>query len=160
MTGVLSLIAGERQDAVSADMRRYYGTSLRDAMHEWTARDLTSAVRNLPRDSATVRTELGDLYDWNHMSANIAELVDLMHYWLHSEYAKWIYDPDDPENRAAKRSKVKPPKEPLIPPVAFRPNSVAQQRVAEYAERVAELAGDDRAERSISSDEFDALIDL
>lgn len=65
------------------------------------------------------------------MAANLADLVDLMSYWLNNEYAKWTYDPDDPENRRAaaerKRRKVKPPPMPLIPPVAHRPPSVDEQ---------------------------------
>lgn len=160
MTGTLSFIAGERQSAVSADMRRYYGVSLNDALNTWTGKDLSSAVRNLPPDSATVRAELGDLWDWNHLAANMAELVDLMHFWLNSEYNRWIYDPDDPENKRREKSKRKPPPQPLIPPIAYRPPSVALTRLEAYAEQVAQFSGDpSSSEKWVTSDEFDSYLD-
>lgn len=98
-----------------------------------------SAVRNLPPDSATGRAELGDRIDWGHLAANVAELVDLMNYQVNADYQQWVTDPDDPAVKAdrdyRKKNKIKPPPVPLVPPVAFRPGSVA----AEYREAFAEL---------------------
>ena len=157
MRRVLSFVS-ERQDALSADLRRYYGATLDEALNTWTAQDLSAAVHNLPIDSATVRAELGDRFDWNHLAANLAELVDIMHFWLHSEYAKWTYDPDDPANKG--KPKSKPPKNPLIPPVAFRPESVHQERMTDYMQQIVDAAEDSGPTTEwVSSDEFDAWVD-
>lgn len=59
-----------------------------------------------------------------------------MSYWLNSEYAKWIVDPDDPEVKAQRKRKVKPPPFPLIAPVAHRPPSVATEYEQAYVELV------------------------
>ncbi|RTL65905.1 MAG: hypothetical protein EKK42_20380 [Pseudonocardiaceae bacterium] len=157
MSGTLAFVA-ERQGALSADFRRYYGIPLREALSDWTARDFTAAVQSLPRESATVRAEMGDTWDYNHMAANIAELVDIMHYWLNSQYAQWTADPDAPQEKP----KLPPPPEPLIPPVAYRPESVVTQRVAEYLERIEQYASAEQpaGKREVSSDEFDQWIDL
>ncbi len=46
--------------------------------------------------------------------------LDRFDYFLRSEYASWITDPDDPEVKAEralrKRQGIKPPPQPLIPP--------------------------------------------
>jgi hypothetical protein len=76
------------------------------------------------------------------MASNLAELVDLMHYWLHSEYAKWITDPEDPQVKAEadrrKRAGIKPPPMPLIMPVAHRPPSLAEQYRKQYEQLVSQ----------------------
>lgn len=127
------------------------------------------AVRSLPPDSATARAELGDLWDWTHLAANVAELVDLWSYWLRSEYAKWIHDPDDPEvkREAARRKRdgVKPPPMPLIPPVAHRPPSVAVKYFEDYqtqAQAFGSVQPLDRVagKRFVGSGEFDRVIDM
>lgn len=134
-------------------------------MNTWPASDFADAVKHLPPDSATHRAELGDLWDWNHLAANVADLVDLMTYWLHSEYAKWIHDPEDPATKRAeaerKRKKIKPPSEPLIQPVAHRPPSVAGKYAEQYLTRLSELGPSAGAEpRWMSSDAFDAALGL
>lgn len=130
--------------------------------------DVVGAVQALPPSSALARDELGDTWDWNHLAANMAELVDLMHFWLHSEYAKWIYDPESPEAKAeAKRRKPKPPSSPIIPPVAHRPPSVAEKYIENYLDRV-QLVGDVKSvspqaiagKRAVTSAEFDQVLQL
>lgn len=121
-----------------------------------------AALRALPPDSALARAELGDTWDWNHYSANLAELVDMVTFWLNLEYQKAITDPDDPKvKKAAKR---KPSPIPLVPPVAHRPDSVAERYQAAYNELVAQFGnpGEEApiGKRWVSSDEFDALLDL
>jgi hypothetical protein len=123
------------------------------------------AVRHLPHESATVRAELGDLWDWNHLAANMADLVDLLSYWLTSEYAKWTHDPDDPETkrRAAERKRrgIKPPPHPLIPPVAHRPPSVAAKYEDQYLRQLAEHApAEEPAKRVVSLDEWERAAGL
>lgn len=120
-------------------------------------------MKALPADSALARAELGDAWDWGHLAANVAQLVDLMSYWLHNEYARWTADPDE----VRRGPKVKPPPIPLIPPVAYRPASVAEQYVQEFTALV-ELHGAAEGPRSArerartrwaTSDEVDMLID-
>lgn len=112
-----------------------------------------------------MRAELGDLWDWNHLAANLAELVDLMAYWLHSEYAKWTHDPEDPEakRREAERKRrgLKPPPIPLIPPVAHRPPSVAEAYEQNYLRLVAEHTPHEGPQkRLVSLDEWERAAGL
>lgn len=73
--------------------------------------------------------ELADLVlgldSWTHTDENIARLVDRDDYYLRSMYSQWTTDPEDPEVKREierrRRHGVKPPPEPLIPPIAERP---------------------------------------
>lgn len=70
--------------------------------------------------------------EWSYADENLAMFLDRFDYFLRSEYASWITDPDDPEVKAEralrKRQGIKPPPQPLIPPVAWRPQSIADLR--------------------------------
>ena len=141
---------------------------------------LAQLVRQLPPGSATGRAEMGDLADWSLIATNLADLVDLMSYWLRSEYTKWVTDPDDPEVKKAlerrKKTGQKPPPIPLVEPVAARPPSLAllyQQQYAELLEHYGEqltagaaLARDGEGvdlgggKRLVTSDVFDALLGI
>lgn len=105
---------------------------------------MVAAIRGLPLGSATARAELGDRVDWNHLAANVATLVDLMSYTVHAEYAQWITDPEDPQVKAdrerRKRAGIKPPPFPIIPPVAFRPDSIATEINTAYEQLVERFA--------------------
>lgn len=112
-----------------------------------------------------MRAELGDLWDWNHFAANVAELVDLASFFLQNEYAKWIHDPDDPETKRRmaerKRSKVKPSPIPLIPPVAHRPPSVDGIYHERYLQLLAEHSPDPGPVKTlVSLDEWDRVAGL
>lgn len=137
---------------------------LREAITTWPAGDLTAAVKHLPQDSATQRAELGDRWDWGHMAANLAQLVDLWTFWLTSEYARWIHDPDDPETkrreRERKRQGIKPPPVPLVPPVAHRPPTVAAAYEEQYLHQVAEHDQPRAVKELVSSEEFDRIFGL
>lgn len=106
-------------------------------------------MRNLPHNSATARAELGDRFDWNHLAANVAHLVDLMSYQVHADYVQAITDPEDPQIRAEQerrnRQGIKPPPVPLVPPVAIRPESVAAEYEDAYRDMVARFAPADGA---------------
>lgn len=127
---------------------------------------MAAKVKHLPPDSALARAELGDAWDWGHMAANMAELVDLMSYWLTSEYAKWTHDPDDPATKRARamekrRGKPKPPPVPLIPPVAHRPPSIAEKYQRSYQDLTARFASmPDKVVEQVTSDEFDRALGL
>jgi hypothetical protein len=70
---------------------------------------------------------------WTYTDENLAMLIDRLDYWLSSEYVGWVTDPNDPEEKRKseerKRSGVKPPPVPIIPPVAKRPPDVAREVV-------------------------------
>lgn len=155
-------------------MLRYYGVDLERATREIPATVLSDLLEHLPPESASGRAELGDLADWSLLATNVADLVDLMHYWLHSEYLKWVTDPDDPEVKRAqeerKRSGRKPPPFPLVPPVAARPQSLAADYRKRYEDLAAEFAEPPDPEamgvevrpgvRRVSSDDFDRIFDI
>lgn len=72
-------------------------------------------------------------------SENLAMLVDRDDYWLNSEYANWIADPDDKdaqrERDRRKREGIKPPPLPVLPPVGKRSVSDTSLLVAEFLEK-------------------------
>lgn len=69
-------------------------------------------------------------------------LVDRDDYWLNSEYAQWITDPDDPEVKRTraerKRRGVKPSPVPILPPIACRPPDLDEIRREQYEKTIAE----------------------
>lgn len=103
------------------------------------------------------------MWDWGHLAANVAQLVDLMSFWLNNEYAQWTADPDE----VKKGPKRKPPPIPLVPPVAHRPPSVAAAYMQEFSQLAESLgvgeepkSARERAKtRWVSSSEADLLID-
>lgn len=100
------------------------------------------------------------------MAANMAELVDLMSYWLTNEYAKWTHDPDDPATKRAlamqkRHGRPKAPPVPLIPPVAHRPRSIAEEYQQGYQDLTARFAAPpDKLVEQVTSDEFDRALGL
>lgn len=89
-----------------------------------------------------------------------------MRFWLDSEYSKWIFDPDSPEAKEAKREKVKPPAHPIVPPTAHRPASVAEKYLQSYLGELAEHAqksprgGIESGKRLVTLAEFDRALGL
>ncbi|MCJ0906226.1 hypothetical protein [Rhodococcus sp. ARC_M6] len=76
-------------------------------------------------------------------SENIAMLVDRDDYWLNSEYANWVSDPDDKaaeaerkrERERRKREGIKPPPTPVLPPVGKRSAKDMSVLVVEFLEK-------------------------
>jgi hypothetical protein len=61
----------------------------------------------------------------------------------------------------AKKAGIKPPPHPLIPPVAHRPDSLAERRLREYLESVSEYrAGPEPEVKYLTSNEFDRALGL
>lgn len=131
-------------------------------------RDVVALVRKLPPGSAVAREEMGDRAGWGFTDANLAELVDLMRYWLWSEYSRWTTDSNDPavkrEMAARKRAGIPPPPMPLVEPVAHRPESIAQQYQQHYLTQVEMYAkpqprsGTRPGRRMVPMDEFDQYL--
>lgn len=91
------------------------------------------------------------------LNANVARLVDVMEYWLDTEYARWTTDPTDLKRQQARnrRDNIKPPPFPLIEPVAARPPSVHAEAVAMF-EELAERFG----RQAVTRAEFDAAMGI
>jgi hypothetical protein len=125
-----------RWDAAFADFRRFYQMDLRAALTEIPARDLMALIRKLPEDSALVREETGPWGSWDARE-NTARLLEVMSYLLDLEWTDRISDPEDRELKreqaAAKRAGLKPPERPIVPPVAMRPQELAEERFEKYA---------------------------
>lgn len=126
--------------------------------------ELVGRIKKLPPTSQLAREELGDMADWGHLAENVARLVDLVETWLNYEYASWTADPDEVEGERVRRKRagVKPPPSPLIRPVASRPQSLRDELVEGYfAEAVKyQLPEVEAGPRMVSSDEFDAMLEL
>lgn len=134
--------------------RREYGLDWREARRTLWHGDLAALVEGLD--------------EWTRTDENIARLVDREDYWLNSEYAGWIHDPDDPDTkrRAAERRKrgIKPPPTPILFPVAARPDTLhtelmtlAQQQITEHNPPRPAAPGEGAGRRKISIRELQAM---
>lgn len=76
---------------------------------------------------------------WTDTDENLAQLIDLLDYWLSTEYAGWVTDPDDPEvkrrREERRRSGITPPPIPILPIVGHRPPG-ARSRAQERADTI------------------------
>lgn len=88
------------------------------------------------------RELLGDYAEWGPHEENTALLLDIRSYELELAWADRTMDPDDRDARRerleAKRNGIRPPKHPLVPPVARRPEDLAEAHLKAYLEKVAE----------------------
>lgn len=133
------------------------------------AQDLPDVIRQLvaTRGSAMRRELLGDYADWGPHEENTALLLDIQSYELELAWADRTIDPEDREVRRerleAKRNGIKPPKHPLVPPVARRPHDLAQERLQQYLEQVAEQQTAQQPETTagiVSMSEFNRKLGL
>lgn len=121
--------------------------------------DLVARVRRL----AAIRTSaLAALLDpdgdreWGPHEENTARLYELMRWQGGLEWADRTVDPEDARRAAAraKRSGIKPPEQPLIPPVALRPPGEAERRLQAFIDDAAKYQPKP-ASSSVSRAEFD-----
>lgn len=114
------------------------------------------------RDSAMRRLLHGEQADWGPHEENTARLLDVQTYALDWRWSEHTSDPNDPEVRRERAEAlmkgIRPPRKPFVPPVAERPEEMAEQRLTAYLERVAEHFAD-KTRESVSLDEFDRVID-
>lgn len=83
--------------------------------------------------------------------------------WSYQLELDWIdrtTDPNDPEVKRARakaqREGRKPPRQPIIPPIAHRPERLQQQAIDAYMAQLANHGAGPSAEAEfLSSDEFD-----
>lgn len=89
-------------------------------------RDIAALLENIAEHDAQAARD----------AENLAMLVDRDDFWLNSEYAHWITDPDDPEVKAERarrrRAGITPPPTPLLRPVALRPPALAAMLREKY----------------------------
>lgn len=97
---------------------------------------------------------------WSHHEENTARLYEAMHHWLNTDWAQKTTDPEDPEVRRdraeAKRSGIRPPKHPLIPPIGLRPADVAESHWSQYKTAVEKHTAPavERSRESLAPDEW------
>jgi hypothetical protein len=127
--------------------------------------DLVARVRRL---AAIPGSALANLLDpdgerhWGPHEENTARLYEALRYWLQIEWRDRTVDPNDPEERAARReaSKVRPPVDPPIPPVALRPPGLAERHVEAWIESTRKAARAGRERVTVTSDDFDKAMGL
>lgn len=126
--------------------------------------DLSDIIHQLVATpgSALRRELLGEEAEWGPHEENTARLLDVEAYQLDWEWARKTTDPEDPSVRReqldARRRGIRPPRRPLIPPVAARPPGLAEQKLAEYLARVAEHAEPAPNRRAVTLAEFNQVI--
>lgn len=125
--------------------------------------DLYTHVRRLPsvRGSALRRLVLGDEAEWGAVEENLARLLEVQSYFLELDWIRNTTDPDDPEVRRerlqAKRRGDKPPRRPIVPPAALRPNELAEKRFQDWIDELAATAPTP-TQQWVTTDEFDRVI--
>lgn len=129
------------------------------------AQDLATLTRELvsQRGSALRRLLMADEAEWGAHEENTARALDLLEHQVQQQWSDRIFDPDDQDARRdrleAKRNGIKPPKSPLILPVALRPEKVAERRFQQYVESASALIPL-RERQSVSSSDFDSAMGL
>lgn len=113
------------------------------------------------RDSALRYLLLGDHAEWGPDEENRALLLEVEAYQLQLDWTDRTTDPDDPairrERLEAKRKGLKPPKRPVVPPVAQRPGGIAEERLRAYIDELASHEPQSTKE-IVSIDEFNRVI--
>ena len=117
------------------------------------------------RDSALYDLLSDGLGHWGPHEENTALLLEAQAYALDLAWVDRTTDPEDPavkrDRAQAKRAGIKPPPHPLIPPVAHRPDSLAERRLQEYLDAVAKYrAGPEPEVKHLTSSEFDRELGL
>lgn len=140
---------------------------LRAALRTIPAVDLVAMVKQLAGKPGTCLYRV-EMDGWGPHEENTARLYEALNYWLELAWVDRTTDPEDPEvkrERAeAKRSGIKPPPHPMIPPVALRPPKIADERFQGYLDEVQQYQTRREEQRSgkrmVTSDEFDSYLDL
>jgi hypothetical protein len=131
------------------------------------ATDLVAYFQRLRRirESAVYDLLSDGLSHWGPHEENTALLLEAQAYSLELAWVDRTTDPDDPavkrERAQAKRAGIKPPPHPLIPPVAHRPDSLAERRLREYIDAVEKYrAGPPPEVKHLTSSQFDRELGL
>lgn len=158
--GVLTLLY-ERPGAVTADLRRHYGMSLREAICETPTRELLDLLEWIPpRDSAIAREVNGELLAmWTPADENLALIVDSLRNWLQFLWSQWTAT----EAERKRRTRGRAPKTPPLLPYAIRPPEINDAVQAEH-DRVAGIKprelkpGDRNGMRKLSIEELARIV--
>ncbi|HYD01493.1 MAG TPA: hypothetical protein VEB22_09730 [Phycisphaerales bacterium] len=102
--------------------------------------------------------------EWGAHEENTAQLLEIQSYQLDLDWIQRITDPDDPavkaERERARAEGLKPPKKPIVPPIALRPKGLAEQKYDEYLQKLTEAQKPQRIREQLDSDEFDRRMGL
>lgn len=130
------------------------------------AEDFAVRVRRLTRIRSSALADLlseGEA-EWGAHEENTAQLLEVQSYQLDLDWVERTTDPNDPEVKAerarAQSAGIKPPKKPIVPPMALRPKRLAEQRYEEYLQRLTEAQKPQRIREQVDSDEFDRRLGL
>lgn len=130
------------------------------------ALDLAVRVRRLAhkRTSALAGLLSDGEAEWGAHEENTALLLEVQSYQLELDWLEKITDPADPavkaERAKAQAAGVKPPKRPIVPPVAMRPQRLAEQKFDEYLKKLLDSQAPQRVREQVDTDEFDRLLGL
>lgn len=104
------------------------------------------------------------LEPWGPHEENTALLLEAERYKLDLAWADRTVDPNDREviraRREAERAGIKPPRHPMIPPIANRPPEIADLRLQQYLDQITAHQEGGREKVLVSLDEFDASLGL
>lgn len=143
-------VLGPARDATLAAFRREYQLDFRECIRTMPVVDLVALVNGLD--------------NWGPHQENTARLFEVQSYQLELDWVTRTVDPDDPEVRKerleAERNNIKPPKHPIVPPIALRPPEWADVALSAYVEQIAAQAIPQREREFVSTDEFDAALGL
>lgn len=128
--------------------------------------DLLARVRRLVRIPESALAELlsDGTSTWDPHKENTARLLEIQSYQLDLEWASRTTDPNDPEVKRerieAERNGIKPPKHPIVPPIALRPNSLAEARFEAYLEQITAQTTGKRESQLVGTDEWETALGL
>lgn len=101
--------------------------------------------------------------EWSPHEENTALLLEVQSYQLELAWIDRTADPNDREARLerlkAESAGLKPPKNPIVPPVAHRPSWLAERKYEEYLEKLTASQAP-RVREQVDSDEFDRRMGL
>jgi hypothetical protein len=135
----------------------------RTAWDTYPGIDIATMVQRLVhiRGSALRRLLLDDDAEWGPDEENRARQLEVEAYRLELDWVEHTTDPNDPatirERNEAKRRGDRPPRRPIIPPVALRPAAVADRRWQAYLDELLQLDPKPTKEL-VTLDEFDRVI--
>lgn len=122
--------------------------------------DLRECVQTMP--AVDLVDLVNGLDHWGAHEENTALLLEAERYKLDLLWADRTVDPNDREviraRREAEVAGIKPPRHPMIPPIANRPPEIAEQRLQEYVEQIAAQQTPEHEKTLVSLAEFDAVI--
>lgn len=136
---------GDGWDAALTGFREHFQLDLRECVRSMPLADVLGFWRRM--------TEL----HWSMHEENTGRILDILEWRAETDWAQWTTPPEElaRQRAIARRQGTRAPEHPPIPPVALRPEPIADQRFAQV-QRLYESAV--LVERYLTADELDAYI--